>query len=161
LRVAAAPWSRDKLIGDFSQDSPDGQPDQPATWVEPWADRLAIAFVGTSACHVAALCALSQRIAPLIVLTAGKAGAYAFSNGRSWHQPSVAERVVDTTGCGDAFQAGFTVRHLDDGDIAASLRAGAELAARVAHHRGAAPLPTSRWWRSPGDEGARGRGVTG
>ncbi len=136
--IAAQAWAPDKLIADFSQDSPDGQPDRPDSWVAPWADRIRIAFVGGAAHHARALCALSRRVAPLIVLTAGEAGAFAFSRGRSWHQPTVAERVVDTTGCGDAFQAGFSVCQLDGGDIVASLRAGAELAARVARQRGIA-----------------------
>jgi sugar/nucleoside kinase (ribokinase family) len=35
------------------------------------------------------------------------------------------EKVVDTTGCGDAFQAKFTAEYYVSGDIAAALLCGA------------------------------------
>ena len=47
------------------------------------------------------------------------------------------DNLIDTTGCGDAFQAAFTVSYFRDGDIAAALFRGANQAARVLKHFGA------------------------
>lgn len=44
---------------------------------------------------------------PHIALTNGKDGADEFRQGRHLHQPSVATKIVDTTGAGDAFLAGY------------------------------------------------------
>lgn len=44
---------------------------------------------------------------PRIVLTNGKDGADEYMHGGHIHQPSVATNIVDTTGAGDAFLAGY------------------------------------------------------
>ena len=44
---------------------------------------------------------------PRIALTNGKDGADEYRQGRHLHQPSVATKIVDTTGAGDAFLAGY------------------------------------------------------
>jgi fructoselysine 6-kinase len=123
------------IIADFSQETIDELP----RWVETHAAALEIAFVGGSTDLEAPLAQLAKASGRLVVLTAGAAGAFAFSGGARHHQPSLARAVVDTTGCGDAFQAGFTVAYLASRSITAALHAGAELAARVAARRGAAP----------------------
>ncbi|MGD9210986.1 MAG: PfkB family carbohydrate kinase [Desulfobacteraceae bacterium] len=44
----------------------------------------------------------------LIVLTLGSDGSIAFYGSKSYQQRTlITNNVVDTTGCGDAFQAGF------------------------------------------------------
>jgi fructoselysine 6-kinase len=128
-----------RLVADFSQDSPDGHPQQPATWLAPHVNELALAFVGGAPEHLAPLRALSEHSPTPIVLTVGARGAYALSRGVVIHQPTLATAIVDTTGCGDAFQAAFTVSYLVHRDLGAALEAGAQLAARVASHRGASP----------------------
>ena len=45
--------------------------------------------------------------APLVVITLGADGAIAASEQQWWFQPTVPRDPVDTTGCGDAFAAGF------------------------------------------------------
>jgi sugar/nucleoside kinase (ribokinase family) len=72
--------------------------------------------------------------ATLVVLTAG---AWALTGDRVVHQPTLATAVVDTTGCGDAFQGAFTVAHFGGVDLAGALRAGARAAAAVAARYGA------------------------
>ena len=52
------------------------------------------------------------------------------------HEPAVAADVVDSTGCGDAFRAGFLHASLHGADIRAAVRAGAVTAACVLETRG-------------------------
>jgi fructoselysine 6-kinase len=127
-----------KLAADFSQDSPEGASSDPATWLAPHLRALAIAFVGGQPEHFVSLRDLSRGSDVPIVLTVGADGAYAMRRGTWLHQPSLATVIVDTTGCGDAFQAGFVVAFLASGRLDTALLRGAELAARVASHRGAA-----------------------
>jgi sugar/nucleoside kinase (ribokinase family) len=127
------------IVADFSQESPIGEPGDPAGWIAPYADRLRIAFVGGDETFVEPLRALSERTAVLIALTVGAGGAYALSRGKTHRQASLATTVVDTTGCGDAFAAGFCVAHFAGAPIVACLRAASELAAHVAAKHGAAP----------------------
>jgi fructoselysine 6-kinase len=49
------------------------------------------------------------------------------------------EKVVDTTGCGDAFQAAFTTTYCKTKDVRAALLAGAELGRMAAQHHGGVP----------------------
>ncbi|MBI5879163.1 MAG: hypothetical protein HZB53_16065 [Chloroflexi bacterium] len=103
-----------------------------------YADRLAIAFVSGDEALVDALRPLSRATSCICVVTHGARGSTALSGGVLARQPAVpVPRVIDTTGCGDAFQAAFTVSYLRDGDIARALNAGATLAAVVAQHYGA------------------------
>lgn len=51
--------------------------------------------------------------------------------------PVVRERVVDSTGAGDAFAAGFLVALLDGEDAVGAARAGVELARAALHRAGA------------------------
>jgi fructoselysine 6-kinase len=125
-----------RKVADFSQDAAlDGEPDADR-WIRPFVDRLTVAFVGGRADHLPRLVGLSEATSTEIVLTAGAAGAWSVCQGRVVHQPAVARRVVDTTGCGDAFQAAFTVARMSGATAADALRAGAERAAVVASRIG-------------------------
>jgi sugar/nucleoside kinase (ribokinase family) len=65
----------------------------------------------------------------LIVVTMGAHGSYAFCNGEAYYQPALkVNKVIDTTGCGDAYQAAFALTYYKTKNIRQSMLAGAEAA---------------------------------
>ena len=71
----------------------------------------------------------------LVVLTLGADGSIAFSRDKVCRQAALPlQRVVDTTGCGDAFQAAFTCEFLRTGNLQEALLQGA-MAGRIAAGR--------------------------
>jgi sugar/nucleoside kinase (ribokinase family) len=87
----------------------------------------------------AAVAALAPKL-PLLVATRGADGAVAVANGERFHVPAEpVERVVDTTGAGDLFSAGYLVGHVQGRPVADCLRMGAIAAAEVISHFGARP----------------------
>ena len=74
------------------------------------------------------------------VVTRGAAGATA-SDGTHWfEQPAIPTEIVDTTGAGDAFIAGFISARVDGAAMPAALERGARWAAAACGHRGGWPL---------------------
>jgi sugar/nucleoside kinase (ribokinase family) len=77
---------------------------------------------------------------PTVVVTCSEKGAFALSRG---HRVSVRaehiERLVDTTGAGDLFAAGFLAGEARGLGVERSLRLGAIAAAEVIQHYGARP----------------------
>jgi sugar/nucleoside kinase (ribokinase family) len=87
----------------------------------------------------AAVEAAAARV-PLLVVTRGENGAVAVENGTRVDVPAEpVERIVDTTGAGDLFAAGFLTGHAQGRSIEDSLRMGAIAAAEVISHYGARP----------------------
>jgi sugar/nucleoside kinase (ribokinase family) len=85
------------------------------------------------------IAALAPRIKTL-VLTRGAAGALAVEGGQRVDVPAIAvEKVVDTTGAGDLFAAGFIAARCRGRDIGGCLHAGSLAAAEVIAHFGARP----------------------
>lgn len=83
--------------------------------------------------------ALARRV-PLLVVTRGAEGACAFEGGRRYDVPAEpVDRVVDTTGAGDLFAAGFMAGQIAGRSVADSLTMGAIAAAEVISHYGARP----------------------
>jgi len=54
----------------------------------------------------------------IVVITDGKNGADLFSEKESFHAPSLATKVIDTTGAGDAFTSGFISAYVRQEDLA-------------------------------------------
>jgi sugar/nucleoside kinase (ribokinase family) len=83
------------------------------------------------------------RLQPLVstlIVTRGAAGALAIENGRRVQIPAApVERVVDTTGAGDLFAAGFLAARCRARPLERCLEAGALAAAEVISHFGARP----------------------
>jgi sugar/nucleoside kinase (ribokinase family) len=87
----------------------------------------------------AAVASAAARV-PLLVVTRGEQGAVAVQGGTRTEVPAEpVERIVDTTGAGDLFAAGFLAGLAQERSIEDSLRMGAIAAAEVISHYGARP----------------------
>jgi sugar/nucleoside kinase (ribokinase family) len=88
----------------------------------------------------AAIAMIAQKV-PLVVVTLGADGALAVERGRRVAVPiaRIGTGVVDTTGAGDLFAAGFLVGHTMGKSLEDSLRLGAIAAAEVISHFGSRP----------------------
>ncbi|MFN3387910.1 MAG: adenosine kinase [Allosphingosinicella sp.] len=87
----------------------------------------------------AAVSAAAGRL-PLLVVTRSEKGAIAVENGRRVDVPAEpVDEIVDTTGAGDLFAAGFLTGHARGRSLEDSLRMGAIAAAEVISHYGARP----------------------
>ena len=76
---------------------------------------------------------------PLVVIKLGSRGAMAIHNGVAAKVSAVTTSVVDTTGAGDSFAAGFIPKWLETNDLGAALSAGTALAAKCVATVGARP----------------------
>jgi sugar/nucleoside kinase (ribokinase family) len=75
---------------------------------------------------------IARRLGRLLVITLGAAGSVALGGAARCHCPAVpVERVVDTTGAGDAFLAGFTWSYAGARDVADALQLGSAVASRT------------------------------
>lgn len=86
-----------------------------------------------------AIAQVAQKV-PTVVVTRSENGAHAISNGEHAHVPAEPiDKVVDTTGAGDLFAAGFLFGYVRGRPLAESLTLGAICAAEVISHYGARP----------------------
>lgn len=67
-----------------------------------------------------------------VLITMGAEGSLVVTDAGSEHVPALKTDVVDTTGCGDAYCAGFLTGLLHDQDVLTAARWGTAAAARVA-----------------------------
>jgi sugar/nucleoside kinase (ribokinase family) len=87
----------------------------------------------------AGLAALAPKV-PTLVVTRSEQGAVAVQRGaRAEVAAEPVERVVDTTGAGDLFAAGFLFGHVRGRPLEECLRLGAIAAAEIISHYGARP----------------------
>ena len=87
----------------------------------------------------AGLAALAPQV-PLLVVTCGADGAVALAGGeRARVSAEPIAKVVDTTGAGDLFAAGFLAGHVKNRPLAECLTMGAVAAAEIISHYGARP----------------------
>ena len=105
---------------------------------------------------LAALCYLGD-VCPLVAIKDGPDGAHAICNGETFYAPAIPAKVVDTTGAGDAFGAGFLKAWLDGKPIAECLRWGNICGGLSTTARGgASAVPTlkevERWLRKTNDK---------
>lgn len=83
-----------------------------------------------------ALTVLAARV-PLVVVKLGPLGAMARRGDETWSRPAFDVPVVDTTGAGDAFNAGFLRRWLVGASIPEALELGTALGAMAVMRPGA------------------------
>ena len=87
----------------------------------------------------AAVVAVAPSV-PLLVVTRSEHGAIAVERGRRHSCPAEpVEKVIDTTGAGDLFAAGFLAGHVRGRGVDECLAMGAVAAAEVISHYGARP----------------------
>ena len=80
-----------------------------------------------------------KKYTPLVVIKLGSRGARAVFHDESAKVPAVTTNVVDTTGAGDSFAAGFIPMWLETRDLEKALSAGTSLAAKCVATVGARP----------------------
>lgn len=86
-----------------------------------------------------ALAALADKV-PTLVVTRGADGAMAFSEGEGVEIPAIwIDKVVDTTGAGDLFAAGFLAARARGHDLMKCLETGSLAASEIISHFGARP----------------------
>ncbi len=91
-------------------------------WMAGWLPRLTWFFPNadeavsiTHAPNSQEACALLARQTPQPIVKAGKQGSFLWENSRVMPVPMIDVPVVDTTGAGDAFDAGFLFASLEQG----------------------------------------------
>jgi ribokinase len=85
---------------------------------------------------------IARRLSSPLVVKAGKHGCYLLQDAKVTHFPSLSKRVVDTTGAGDAFNAGFIASILKGNDERTACKwANAVAALKVRYHLAKARLP--------------------
>lgn len=108
----------------------------------PWLDRIDLAFISGDKETVSVFQdAIMGKVRPKkaqVIITLGDQGSVALVDGGVIQQPAIpVERIVDATGCGDAFQAAFTVEWMRSSDLVKALQSGAENASKTLQHYGA------------------------
>jgi len=99
-----------------------------------------IAYFGGTADMVNDLTRIAKGNRGILVLTLGAEGSIAFEGDKSYTQKALPmDKVIDTTGCGDAFQAAFTATYFHTKDIPSSLLAGGKLGRKAASSYGGIP----------------------
>ncbi len=80
---------------------------------------------------------LSERFGGLFNVTLAADGSVTYLHGEEYRVQAVpVETVVDTTGCGDSYHAGFLCTMAKDGDILAAMQEGSRVASRTLSHVG-------------------------
>lgn len=80
----------------------------------------------------AAITEKSHEYKNIFVITRGKDSTFAARNGEFFECPTEMVKAVNTTACGDSFNAGFIYEYVRSGDMIAALKKGTWCAARNA-----------------------------
>ena len=74
----------------------------------------------------------------VLIVTDGEKGSYGYFNNQVNYQPAITVPVIlDTTGCGDAYSAGFIAEYMRSKDIKKSMENGADYASKIIQKIGA------------------------
>jgi sugar/nucleoside kinase (ribokinase family) len=91
-------------------------------------EEEACRLTGTRSAEAAA--AELARLAGTVAVKLGGEGVLVYSNGSRFHRAALAVDVVDTTGAGDSFNAGYLSQFVQGADAGACVEAGLAAAAR-------------------------------
>ena len=79
----------------------------------------------------------SKKYSGLFNMSLAEKGSVTFNKGNYYHVPAKDVKViVDTTGCGDSYHAGFVCSHMMNEDIYEAMRIGTEFATETLSHFG-------------------------
>jgi sulfofructose kinase len=74
----------------------------------------------------------------VVVVTDGKNGSYAYNKQDVYYEPAYpTAKIIDTTGCGDAYTAAFISSYLRHEDVQKAMKAGSKYASRILGIKGA------------------------
>jgi len=104
--------------------------------IKKYSKKFDIFFLGGTKEMVDLLLPITENNNKIIVITMGERGSVALKNGEKKFQDIIPVKVVDTTGCGDAFQAAFVMEYMKNKNIASALFAGTKHATKIAQHLG-------------------------
>jgi sugar/nucleoside kinase (ribokinase family) len=109
--------------------------------LERHSSEIDVAFFGLQPSQeniIDALQSFAAKHDVLLVVTLGADGSRAFQNTRAYESAAIpVDEVVDTTGAGDAFAAGFLACYCRASNVEQSLLCGATTAARIVQQHGA------------------------
>lgn len=95
-------------------------------------DHIDIIFLSGKEDLLDELSELSKSSRKMIIATLGEKGSIAFHKNEKYFQDAIkVDKIVDTTGCGDAFHAAFSIEWVHSGNVQKSLNAGTEAASKV------------------------------
>lgn len=101
-------------------------------FIQKHIENIDIVFLSGKEEILPELQALSSQTGKLIVPTLGEKGSVAFHGDEEYSQEAIqVDKIVDTTGCGDAFQAAFSIEWMNSKDVQKSLEAGSIAASKV------------------------------
>jgi sugar/nucleoside kinase (ribokinase family) len=95
-----------------------------------------VTILSGMSCHEGAI-KLVETGVPMVVVTMGNKGAILYTANGQLHYPANKQKVLDTTGAGDSFAAGFVTAYYKNKDLNECLKAGNESAANCVSKFGA------------------------
>lgn len=102
--------------------------------VLPWVDFFMISG-DDSVLPVAS--AWSKKYDGLFNVTLAERGSVTYHHGTEYRVSAVpVDKVIDTTGCGDSYHAGFICSYVKDGDVTAAMHEGSRVASETLGHVG-------------------------
>jgi sugar/nucleoside kinase (ribokinase family) len=101
-------------------------------YIEQLINRIDIVFLSAKDTMLKDLKALASKSGKMIVATLGTKGSVAFFENKSYYQEALdVDDIRDTTGCGDAFQAAFSIEWIATKNIKKSLATATIAATKV------------------------------
>jgi sulfofructose kinase len=129
--LTAAGWARaagHPVVLDGDKYSPEAHDLAAAVDTAIVSQGYAAAYTGHTD-PAAAAGALAEAIPGVVIVTAGRAGAFAVAGSDRFHQPAFSVPVKDTTGAGDVFHGAFLYALLQDWDLRRCVTFAAAVAA--------------------------------